>query len=69
MNKTKVKMNNPIYLGLLILKISKIVMHEFWNDYNFIEIVFRYGCSTVNLLRISRTPLIKNTSGWLLLYV
>ena len=31
--KTKVKMNEPIYLGLSILEISKILMHEFWYDY------------------------------------
>ena len=29
MKKTKVKMNKPIYLGLSILKISKILMYEF----------------------------------------
>ena len=29
MNKTTVKMNKPIYLGLLILDISKILMYEF----------------------------------------
>ena len=33
MNKTKVKMNKPIYLGLSILHISKILMYEFWYDY------------------------------------
>ena len=33
MKKTKVKMNKPIYLGLPILKISKILMCEFWYDY------------------------------------
>ena len=33
MNKTNVKMNKPIYLGLLILDISKILMYEFWYDY------------------------------------
>ena len=33
MNKTKVKMNKRIYLGLLILDISKILMFEFWYDY------------------------------------
>ena len=33
MNKTKVKMNEPIYLGLSILEISKILMYEFWYDY------------------------------------
>ena len=33
MDKTKVKMNKPIYLGLSILEISKILMYEFWYDY------------------------------------
>ena len=33
MKKTKVKMNTPIYLGLSILEISKILMYEFWYDY------------------------------------
>ena len=33
MNKTKVKMNKPIYLGLSILGSSKLLMYEFWYDY------------------------------------
>ena len=33
MKKTKVKMNNPVYLGLSILESSKRLMHEFWYDY------------------------------------
>ena len=33
MEKTKVKMNKPIYLGLSILEISKILIYEFWYDY------------------------------------
>ena len=32
MKKTKVKMNKPIYLGLSILEIGKILMYEFWDD-------------------------------------
>ena len=33
MKKTKAKMNKPIYLGLSILEISKILMYEFWYNY------------------------------------
>ena len=33
MKKVKVKMNRPLYLGLSILEISKIIMYEFWYDY------------------------------------
>ena len=33
MKKIKVEMNKPIYLGLSILEISKILMYEFWYDY------------------------------------
>ena len=33
MKKTKLKMNKPIYIGLSILEISKILMYEVWYDY------------------------------------
>ena len=33
MNKTKVKMNKPIYLGLSVLEITKTIMYEYWCDY------------------------------------
>ena len=32
MKKIKVKMNKPVYLGLLMLEISKTLMYEFWCD-------------------------------------
>ena len=33
MKQTKVKVNKPVYLGMSILDISKILMYEFWYDY------------------------------------
>ena len=33
MKKTKIKVNRSIYLGMLILDISKTLMCEFWYDY------------------------------------
>ena len=33
MKKAKAKMNKPVYLGLLILEISKILMYQFLYDY------------------------------------
>ena len=33
MKKTQIYINKPVYLGLSILELSKIVMYEFWYDY------------------------------------
>ena len=33
MKKIKVKMNEPIYLGMPILDIGKTLMYESWQDY------------------------------------
>ena len=33
MKRTKVKMNKPIYLGLSISEVSKLLMYENWCDY------------------------------------
>ena len=33
MKKTRVKMTKPLYLGMSILDISKILMYKFWYDY------------------------------------
>ena len=40
--KTQIFMNKPVYLGISILEISKIVMHEFW--YNNVKP--KYGAKT-----------------------
>ena len=55
MNKTKVKMNKPIYLGISILDISKILMYEFWYDY----IKPKYG-NTVKLCYIDTDSFVMN---------
>ena len=36
---------------------------------NIIQITLRHGCSPVNLVHIFRTPFLRNTQGWLLLYL
>ena len=33
MKKTRIKMSKPLYLGMSILDIGKILMYEFWYDY------------------------------------
>ena len=33
MRKTQIVINNPVYLGLSMLELSKIVIYEFWYDY------------------------------------
>ena len=55
MKKVKVKMNKPIYLGLLILEISKIIMYEFWYDY----VKKKYG-DMVKLCHMDTDSLIMN---------
>ena len=39
MKKTRVKMTKPLYLGMSILDISKILKYEFWYNY----IIPKYG--------------------------
>ena len=33
MYKTEILMNRPVYLGLPMLELSKILMYDFWYDY------------------------------------
>ena len=39
MKKTAILMNRPVYLGLSILEISKILMYEFW----YVKLKPEYG--------------------------
>ena len=41
-------MNNPVYLGLSILEISKALMYEFWHNYikpSVQYIILKYLCN------------------------
>ena len=33
MTKTEILINKPVYLGLSILELSKILIYDFWYDY------------------------------------
>ena len=33
MKKSEIFMNKPVYFGLSILELSKMLMYEFWYDY------------------------------------
>ena len=33
MQRTQIFMTKPVYLGLSILEITKLVKHEFWHNY------------------------------------
>ena len=47
MKKTKVELNKPIYLGMLILDISKTLMYEFW--YHYIKPRYRDKAKLCNM--------------------
>ena len=55
MNKTKVKMNKPIYLGLSTLDNSKILRYEFWYDYMKLKYI-----DNVKLCSMDTDSFIKN---------
>ena len=61
--------HSEVFLGKAVLKIcSKFTEeHPCHCKVALIEITLRHGCSSVKLLHIFRTPLLKNTSGRLLL--
>ena len=42
--RTQILMNKPIYLGLSVLEISKIVMYEFLNDIKNQNMVRKQNC-------------------------
>ena len=47
---------------------SYLLKKSLMENFIFIEITLWHGCSPVNLLHIFRTPFLKNTSRWLLLF-
>ena len=54
MKKTKATMNKPVYLGMAILDISKILMYEFWHDC----IKLKYG-DRAKLILTALYPILK----------
>ena len=58
-----------VFIGKAGLKICSKFTGKHPCQSDFVEITFRNWCSPVNLLDIFRTPLLKNTSGRLLLYL
>ena len=46
MKQTRIKMTNPLYLGMSILDMSKTLMNKFWYDY----INPKYGDKAKNML-------------------
>ena len=47
---------------------SYLLKKSLMEKFIFIEITLWHGCSPVNFLHIFRTPFLKNTSRWLLLF-
>ena len=37
-------MNEPVYLGLSILELSKVLMYEFWHDYVKLKYGEKHNC-------------------------
>ena len=60
-----------VFLEKDVLKTCSKFTGEQWKKLrsNFIETTLRHQCSPKNLLHIFRAPFLKNTSGWLLLWI
>ena len=54
-------LNKPVYLGLLILELSKILMYEFWHDY----IKPKYG----EIARLCYLDTYKHTYIYIYIYI
>lgn len=50
MSKTEVKVNKPLYLGLSILNMSKMVMHQYWLKPKYREKAKLYYPNTGSLI-------------------
>ena len=57
MKKLKVKMSEPVYLGLSIQEVSKTLMYEFWYDY--IKSKYQYNAKICYIDTDSFIPHIK----------
>ena len=60
MGKIKVVMNKPVYLGQVILDLSKIVMYEFHYDY----MVPKYGLEKLKLCFMDTDSLLRYVKAW-----
>ena len=47
MKKPEILLNKPVYLGLSILELSKILMYEFWYDYAKPKLLKKQNCFIV----------------------
>ena len=63
--RTIYKISSPGKKGVL-LQMRSIFSKEYFNK---VEVTLLHGCSPVNCLNIHRTPFLKNTPEWLLLYI
>ena len=45
MGKTEIRMNKPVYLGQVILDLSKTLMYEFRYDYMSQSMVAKLSCA------------------------
>ena len=60
LRKTKVKMHNPVYLGLSVLDISKLTVYKYW--YNWIKLTYKDNAKLCSMDRDSFIVHVKTES-------